>query len=101
LSGVERWIEAISPDYRQLDVGHLQRGNWPRSLRQDFGSCHRDGFRMNPLRRSLVLAFVALLSACAGNPSPGQGNSPEAASKGLGGTVAGLWEAHRRYGTLP
>ncbi len=43
---------------------------------------------MNRLRRSLVLALVALLSACAGNPLPGQATAPGAASTGLGGTVA-------------
>ena len=49
---------------------------------------HLDGLRMNLLRRSLVLACIALLSACAANPGPGQATSPEAAPSGLGGTVA-------------
>ena len=43
---------------------------------------------MNRLRRSLFLAFVALLSACAGTPMPGQATPPEAAPTGLGGPLA-------------
>ena len=34
---------------------------------------------MNLLRRSLFLAFIALLSACAGNPKSGQATPLEAA----------------------
>jgi len=43
---------------------------------------------MNPLRRSLVLTVIALLTACAGNPLPGQVPARRPASTGLGGTVA-------------
>jgi gamma-glutamyltranspeptidase/glutathione hydrolase len=43
---------------------------------------------MNPLRRSLLLAFVALLSACAATPGPQTAIAPGDASTGLGGTVA-------------
>ena len=42
---------------------------------------------MNPLRRSLLLAFVALLSACAGAPAP-RSATADATATGLGGTVA-------------
>ena len=43
---------------------------------------------MNPLRRSLLLAFVAALSACAATPMPQPATAPRAAAAGLGGTVA-------------
>jgi len=43
---------------------------------------------MNTLRRSLLLAFVALLSACAVTPRPQPATAPSVASTGLGGTVA-------------
>jgi gamma-glutamyltranspeptidase / glutathione hydrolase len=43
---------------------------------------------MNLLRRSLVIASIALLTACAGRLPPGQATAPEAAATGLGGTVA-------------
>ena len=43
---------------------------------------------MNSLRRSVVLALIALLAACAGTPLPGQVAAPVPASTGLGGTVA-------------
>jgi len=43
---------------------------------------------MNPLRRSLLLAFVAALSACAVTPTPQPPSAPRAASTGMGGTVA-------------
>ena len=43
---------------------------------------------MNPLSRSLVVTFIALLSACAGNPMPEQATAPRATSPGLGGAVA-------------
>ncbi len=42
---------------------------------------------MNPLRRSLLLAFVALLAACAGAPAPRPATA-DATATGLGGTVA-------------
>ncbi len=43
---------------------------------------------MNLLRRSLVLACIALLTACAASPGPGQATLPQAVPSGLGGTVA-------------
>ena len=43
---------------------------------------------MNPLRRSLLLAFIAALSACAVTPTPQPPSAPIAASTGMGGTVA-------------
>ena len=43
---------------------------------------------MNPLRRAFLLAFVAVLSACAATPTPQPATAPTAASTGLGGTVA-------------
>ncbi len=43
---------------------------------------------MKLLRRTLLLALVALLTACAGSPLPRQDTAPKAASVGLGGTVA-------------
>jgi gamma-glutamyltranspeptidase/glutathione hydrolase len=42
---------------------------------------------MNPLRRSLLLAFLALLSGCAGAPAPRPATA-DATAAGLGGTVA-------------
>jgi hypothetical protein len=69
-------IEASVFDYRRVDGGHRQWQNWPTLLRSDPGSVHLNGFSMNLLRRSLVLAFVTLLSACAGNPMPGQATAP-------------------------
>jgi gamma-glutamyltranspeptidase/glutathione hydrolase len=43
---------------------------------------------MNPLRRSLLLAFVALLSACAVNPTERPATAPQAGAAAAGGTVA-------------
>ena len=43
---------------------------------------------MNQLRRSLLLAFVALLSACAVNPTQQPATAPRVESAGVGGTVA-------------
>jgi gamma-glutamyltranspeptidase/glutathione hydrolase len=43
---------------------------------------------MNPLRRSLLLAFVALLSACTVKPAERPAAAPKLGSAGAGGTVA-------------